>query len=108
MNERLPDFAAASFSYWNDVERRLDAAPCMSLAPSAATVSAFVRFAAVAKPASAAFLLVGVFVSIAISGVFRAFSLLHRRYFNFKRFSIFSNDSSFRPFANGRSSAARF
>ncbi|MBQ6827070.1 MAG: FliM/FliN family flagellar motor switch protein [Thermoguttaceae bacterium] len=25
MNERLPDFAAASFSYWNDVERRLDA-----------------------------------------------------------------------------------
>ena len=25
MNERLPDFAAASVSYWNDVERRLDA-----------------------------------------------------------------------------------
>jgi hypothetical protein len=59
----------------------------MSLAPSASTVSAFVGVAA--APLRAASFLVGVFVSVAISGVFRAFSLLHRRYFIFKRFSNF-------------------
>ena len=87
-----------------DVERRLDAATRMSFAPSAATVSAFVRFAAVAKPASAASLLVGVFVSVAISGVFRAFSFLHRRYFNPKTFFNLFKRLFFPPF-RGRSFA---
>ena len=72
-----------------DVERRLDAATRMTLAATGSPVSAFVRFAAVAKPARAASFFVGVFVAVAISGVFRAFSLLHRRYFIFKRFSNF-------------------
>jgi hypothetical protein len=44
-----------------DVERRFDAATRMPLAATGSPVSAFVRFAAVAKPARAASFFVGVF-----------------------------------------------